>query len=143
MDAFLTKPFNADGLLRTVSSVAWRRRDAVETPNVDEVRIDALIRSIGVETTLRLADECEIEAGSCCARFAAGIAPESAARELHNLKGSAKALGLTGVVAILERMEAEAAEETALDMASLAQAMQGSLAKLRTLCPGLPRNKVA
>jgi signal transduction histidine kinase/FixJ family two-component response regulator/HPt (histidine-containing phosphotransfer) domain-containing protein len=143
MDAFLTKPFNADGLLRTVSSVAWRRRDPVETPQVDEVRIDALIRSIGVETTLRLADECEIEARSCCARFAAGIAPEGAARELHNLKGSAKALGLMGVVAMLEKMETEAVDSAVPDMASLAEAMQASLAKLRTLCPGLPRNKVA
>ena len=143
MDAFLTKPFNADGLLRTVASVAWSRRGAVETPKVDEERVDALIRSIGVETTLRLADECEAEARRCYVRMAAGIAPEAAARELHNLKGSAKALGLSSVVVILENMEAGVPYGLGSDTGPLADAMQASLAKLRTLCAGLPRDKVA
>ena len=143
MDAFLTKPFNADGLLRTVASVAWSRRGAVETPKVDEERVDALIRSIGVETTLRLADECEAEARRCYVRLAAGIAPEAAARELHNLKGSAKSLGLSSVVVILENMESGVLDGIGSETGPLADEKQASLAKLRTLCPSLPRDKVA
>lgn len=79
MDAFITKPFSADGLLGAVSAVAWQRRSFRHAPpEMDVPRVEALCRSIGVQTTLRLAEEFESEGRACCARLSAGIEPEAA-----------------------------------------------------------------
>ena len=144
MDAFITKPFSADGLLGAVSAVAWQRRSFRHAPpEMDVQRVDSLCRSIGVQTTLRLAEEFETEGRACCARLSGGIQAEAAARELHNLKGSAKALGMTAVVSILEGLEQQAAEGAHLPTAELATAMRSSIAALRTHCPAVPHDKVA
>lgn len=144
MDAFVTKPFSADGLLGAVSSVAWRRRSYRHVPpEIDVLRVDALCKSIGLETTLRLADEFEAEGRACCTRLSGGIAPAAAARELHNLKGSAQALGMTAAVVLLEGMEEQASTGTRLPTADLANMIRSSLTALRAHCPGEPRVKVA
>lgn len=144
MDAFVTKPFSADGLLGAVSSVAWQRRSSRHAPSeIDVARVDSLCRSIGVQTTLRLADEFEAEGRSCCTRLAGGLGAEAAARELHNLKGSAKALGMTAVVSILEGLEQRTAVGALLPTAELSDVIRSSIAALRTHCPAVPRDKVA
>lgn len=144
MDAFITKPFSADGLLGSVSAVAWQRRSFRHAPpEMDVARVDALCRSIGIQTTLRLAEEFELEGVACCAHISGGLKPEAAARELHNLKGSAKALGMTAVVSILESLEQQAAAGSHLSTAELASAMRSSIAALRTHCPAVPHDKVA
>ena len=144
MDAFLTKPFSADGLLGVISSVAWRRRIARRDPaDIDRARTDELRASIGIAMLLNLADEFESESVACIGRLEAGLSGEAAVRLLHNLKGSAKALGMANVVAMLDRMEAEAAEGAAVASGDLPDALDRALRSLRTIYHGVPRERVA
>lgn len=144
MDAFLTKPFSADGLLGVISSVAWRRRIARRDPaDIDRARTDELRASIGIAMLLNLADEFESESVACIGRLEAGLSGEAAVRLLHNLKGSAKALGMANVVAMLDRMEAEAAEGAAVASGDLPDALDRALRSLRTIYQGVPRERVA
>ena len=144
MDAFLTKPFSADGLLGVISSVAWRRRIARREPvDIDRGRSDELRSSIGTHMVLKLADEFEAEGMACIRRLEAGLSGEACVRLLHNLKGSAKALGMTNVVALLERMEADAADGKPVRPGDLPDAVEAALKCLRTLFQGAPHEKVA